>query len=197
MRNAHLLYLLIIALFLPFAAGAQQVRFFDGQYRLPGSLIDRIYQDTHGNLWLTGKSGAIKYSGTTFTRQSLRYPNAPSLPLVKCMEFLDNEKIIFGTSHGMVINDCLNDTIGTLPVIIRDTVFDNCYVSSVVQCKKLGALIVTCSGTGIAAFDLESLKPNKSLTDTLNNLINTRYPGTLSRASAFLPALTAASAAIR
>ena len=50
------------------AVSAQQARFFDSQYQLPGSLIDRIFQDPHGNVWFAGKSGAIKYGGITFTR---------------------------------------------------------------------------------------------------------------------------------
>ncbi|MBR4214706.1 MAG: hypothetical protein IKR94_05255, partial [Bacteroidales bacterium] len=69
MRNVYLLLLILLTTALP--SKAQQVRFFDSQYRLPGSLIDRIFQDPHGNVWFTGKSGAIKYGGMTFSREPL------------------------------------------------------------------------------------------------------------------------------
>ena len=179
MRNVNFLHLVILLILMPLAAGAQQVRFYDSQYRLPGSLIDRIFQDSHGTLWFTGKSGAIKYGGITFTREPLRYRDAPPLPWVKCIEFLDNEKILFGTSRGLVLNDCMKDTFQLMPVYVGGATVENYFVSSMAKCQKLGALLVTCSGNGITALDLVTLEPQKDITDTLNSLINTRYPGSL------------------
>lgn len=177
MRNVYLLLLILLTTALP--SKAQQVRFFDSQYRLPGSLIDRIFQDPHGNVWFTGKSGAIKYGGMTFSREPLRYTNAPTLPWVKCMEFLDGERILFGTSRGLVLNECMTDTFKMLPIYINNTVFDNYFVSSVVKSQKLGAILVTCSGNGIAALDPNTLEPLKPLTDTINQLIDTKFPGAM------------------
>ena len=110
------------------AVPAQQARFFDSQYQLPGSLIDRIFQDPHGNLWFAGKSGAIKYGGITFTREQLRYPNAPTVSWVNCMAFMEDEKILFGTSRGIVLNDCLKDTFQLLPAYVDNEIFDNYFV---------------------------------------------------------------------
>ncbi|MBQ4405667.1 MAG: helix-turn-helix domain-containing protein [Bacteroidales bacterium] len=158
---------------------AQQARFFDSQYQLPGSLIDRIFQDPHGNVWFAGKSGAIKYGGITFTREQLRYANAPSVSWVKCMAFMDDEKILFGTSRGIVLNDCLKDTFQLLPAYVDNEIFDNYFVSSIIKCDKLGVWLATCSGNGITALSAQDLSPNKEITDRLNTLSDTKYPGAL------------------
>ena len=161
------------------AVSAQQARFFDSQYQLPGSLIDRIFQDPHGNVWFAGKSGAIKYGGITFTREQLRYPNAPTVSWVKCMAFMEDEKILFGTSRGIILNDCLKDTFQLVPVYINQSTIDNYFVSSIVKSDKLGVWLATCSGNGITALSLQDLSPNKELTDKLNALCDTKYPGAL------------------
>lgn len=161
------------------AVSAQQARFFDSQYQLPGSLIDRIFQDPHGNVWFAGKSGAIKYGGITFTREILRYANAPTVSWVKCMAFMDDEKILFGTSRGIVLNDCLKDTFMLVPVYINQSTIDNYFVSSIIKSDKLGVWLATCSGNGIAALSDKDLSPDTTTTDKLNALIGTQYPGTL------------------
>ena len=179
MQKSFIIPFIILLLYIPLEGLCQQTRFYDSQYGLPGSLIDRIYQDTHGNVWFTGKCGAIKYGGTMFNREPLLYKNAPTLPWVKCMAFLDNEQILFGTSRGLVLNDCMRDTFKLLPAYVNDTIFDNYFVSSIVKSQKPDALLVTCSGNGITAFSANDLTPIKSLADTLNKLINTRFPGAL------------------
>ena len=161
------------------SASGQQVRFLDEQFNLPGSLIDRIFQDPHGNVWLVGQSGVIKCNGISYNRVPLRYENAPTLPWVRSMAFLDGERIVFGTSRGIVVNECLRDTFYLLPVPMRGQINNYCFVSSIVECKALNALIVTCSGDGIATFDSRTLAPLHELSDTLNNLVKTIYPGVL------------------
>ena len=158
---------------------AQQARFYDSQYQLPGSLIDRVFQDTHGNVWFAGKSGAIKYGGISFQREQLRYAGAPTLSWVKCMAFSDDEKILFGTSRGVVLNDCRKDTFQLLPAYVNHEDVDNYFVSSIINCEKLGVWLVTCSGNGICALSKEDLSPDKDITDTLNSLLATKYPGAL------------------
>ena len=176
MRRLVVFFLIV---FTAITVSAQQARFFDSQYQLPGSLIDRVFQDTHGNLWFAGKSGAIKYGGITFSRFQLRYPNAPTISWVKCMAFLDDEKILFGTSRGIVLNDCLKDTFNLLPVYVDNEVFDNYFVSSIIKCDKLGVWLATCSGNGITALSMENLSSIHDITDTLNALLQTKYPGAL------------------
>ncbi len=161
------------------AVSAQQARFFDSQYQLPGSLIDRIFQDPHGNVWFAGKSGAIKYGGITFTRELLRYANAPTVSWVKCMAFMDDEKILFGTSRGIVLNDCLKDTFQLIPVYVNQSTLDNYFVSSIVKSDKLGVWLATCSGSGMAALSIKDLSPDTEITDKLNSLCDTKYPGAL------------------
>ncbi|MBR4625316.1 MAG: hypothetical protein IKO56_07265, partial [Alphaproteobacteria bacterium] len=82
MQKSLIIPFIILLLYIPLEGLCQQARFYDSQYGLPGSLIDRIYQDTHGNVWFTGKCGAIKYGGTMFNREPLLYQNAPTLPWV-------------------------------------------------------------------------------------------------------------------
>ena len=158
---------------------AQQARFYDSQYQLPGSLIDRVFQDPHGNVWFAGKSGAIKYGGISFQREQLRYADAPTISWVKCMAFLEDEKILFGTSRGLVLNDCLKDTFLLIPAYVNNEVIDNYFVSSIIKSEKLGVWLVTCSGNGICALSVTDLSPNKGITDTLNSMFATQYPGAL------------------
>ncbi|MCQ2975234.1 MAG: helix-turn-helix domain-containing protein [Bacteroidales bacterium] len=174
----HIISILLLLL-CPIIAISQQVKFFDAQYSLPGSLIDRIYQDQNGNIWLLGKSGAIKYDGFLFHRVKHEFTNSPNSPSYRCIYFGENNVTYFGTSRGVIYNDNKNDSSKLIKLSLQDSVINSGFISSMVYCKSLEALIITVSGNGLVALDCKTNTPITNLTQTLNSLCQTIYPGTL------------------
>ena len=175
-KEALTIFLLLFNLGYVFS---QQTIFFDATSNIPGGLIDKVFEDGHGNICLVGKSGVIKFDGIDFSRLVLeRDPSAKISPQVKNM-YLDSLKTYYGTQRGLICVGNYSDSIYRVPLQIGDTVISDGYISSVVKTKNPDVLIATVSGYGLVAIDTKTDKTVKSVTDSLNSIVNTVYPGVL------------------
>lgn len=102
-------------------AFSQEEMFFSSDEHLTSSLINQIYQDREGMIWVATENGLNRYDGAKFTH----YKNNPQDPhsllynYVRCV-FQDNDGHLWiGTSRGVQLYDPTNDNF-SLPATLPD-----------------------------------------------------------------------------
>lgn len=80
----HIAAVVILAIMSAVGAYAQTARVFGTEHALSSSLINQLYQDRNGMMWVTTEDGLCRYDGNKFTT----YRHAPGDPTSLCNNFV-------------------------------------------------------------------------------------------------------------
>ena len=138
---------------------SQSGRLYTSDSQLSSSLINSIYQDSKGYIWIASEDGLNRYDGAKFvTYKHLK--NNPETALnnyVKTIFEDRNKNLFFGFINGLQIYNHATDSFTTILMTTDGVTKMSAHVSSMLH-RKNGDVLVATSGYGI--FKIEFKKQN-------------------------------------
>ena len=164
--------ILLLVYFTHFAGEAQVGKLFTTDSEISSSLINQIYQDNKGYLWIATEDGLNRYDGAKVTiyKQNERDSTSILNNYVKSI-FQDKAgRLYFGFFNGLQYYDYATEEFHYIPIYIGDHYLYRSHVTSFVQ-RQNGDILLTTSGQGIlkiekdgeglAAIQLPNLLPDQ------------------------------------
>jgi signal transduction histidine kinase/ligand-binding sensor domain-containing protein/AraC-like DNA-binding protein len=176
-----LLYLLLtLSLFGNLSFG-QRIRLFNSEQGLPSTLIRNIEGDAEGFIWVATDNGLCRYDGFSFV--SYRHYDDDSLSIssdIVNVIFTDSRKQSWvGTRAGL--QRCNSSNLRFEPFDLHcppdERGFD--YIDPMTEYEPSNLLLVSISGWGIMAYDLDTHEPDTVMVRWLNSVVGTNFPGNL------------------
>lgn len=158
------------------AIKAQGDRLFTADNELSSSMINHIYQDKEGLIWIATEDGLNRYDGAKFMVYREMVKDAPSSNFVT-YTFEDSHKRLFiGTLDGVLLHDKATGSFQKIPFSLHTNPHMNAHVTCIME-RRDGDILVGTTNHG--AFQLKAegdslyLKQDISLAPSLS--INTLY----------------------
>ncbi|MBF4470551.1 hybrid sensor histidine kinase/response regulator transcription factor [Flavobacterium sp. HJJ] len=150
---------IIIALFISCRVQSQSGILYTSDSQLSSSLINSMYQDSKGYIWIATEDGLNRYDGAKFVIYKRRKNTAGTVHnnYIKSIFEDRNKNLFFGFIDGLQIYNHATDSFTDVPMTGNtDTKFSP-HVSCMIQ-RKNGDILVGSSGYGI--FKIDSKKKN-------------------------------------
>ncbi len=182
MKLLKIKLLLFFLLLLSQLLYGQRIRLYNSEEGLPNSLINRVYQDNRGFIWIATENGVSYFDGMRFTtfRHDRNKPGSIGSDLVKVI-FADSRGTCWvGTSNGLQIFDYEHNVFRDVPV--QDTLLAVAgaqYISAILESPDNEKILVSMSGRGIVVFDAKTHTYDFENTAVFNNLLPTRFVGNM------------------
>ena len=108
--------LFLILLFIPIAMLGQAGKLFTADSQLSSSLINKVYQDANGMIWIATEDGLNRYDGAKFTtyRHEDGNPHSLSHNYVRTIFSDSHGRIFRGTYSGLQMYDIAADCFSEL-----------------------------------------------------------------------------------
>jgi signal transduction histidine kinase/ligand-binding sensor domain-containing protein/DNA-binding response OmpR family regulator len=137
------------------SAFAQNGKYYSTETGLSSSLINSIYQDSKGFIWISTEYGLNRFDGLTFTVYRHVQHDSASINnnYVRCVFENASQRLLVGTIAGLMEYDWARDCFHAIP-LIREGETVQTHVMSFIE-TDYGDVWITTSGQG-----LFSLKPN-------------------------------------
>jgi len=142
-------YILLQILFL-FCGYAQNGRVFSVDSELSSSLINDIYQDHKGYIWIATEDGLNKYDGAKFVIYKRNVQDSTSIlnNYVKSIYEDENKNLYFGFFNGLQIYDHGTDTFKQIQLSTDEENTYDAHVTSITQ-RVTGEILIGTSGRGV------------------------------------------------
>jgi len=167
----RLLIILLICLY--HKSYSQSGRIFSADSELTSSLINDIYTDHKGFIWIATEDGLNKYDGAKFVNYKHEKKDSTSIlnNYVKTIFEDNNNNLYFGFFNGLQIYDHGTDSFKQIPLSPENNETYDAHVKSIIQ-KENGSILIGTSGQGIF-----TLKKNDHgiYSEHLPNLIPTSF----------------------
>ncbi|PHR99416.1 MAG: hybrid sensor histidine kinase/response regulator [Leeuwenhoekiella sp.] len=164
-----------ILLHVPFvlSLSAQNGRIFSSDSELSSSLINAIYQDHKGYVWIATEDGLNKYDGAKFVTYKKNAQDSTSLlnNYVKSIFEDDKNNLYFGFFNGLQIYDHATDSFKQIPLSINEEYTYDAHVTNITQ-RKTGEILIGTSGRGV--FRLQK-NGDDFLAENLPNFLPTAF----------------------
>lgn len=118
MKNIFIFYLLCLCLSLP--CYGQEGKMFTVDRELSSSMLNKIYQDRDGIIWIATEDGLNRYDGAKFIvyRNEKDNPNSLLSDYVRTL-FEDSQgRLFIGSLNGLQIYDRATDSFTTIPMYL-------------------------------------------------------------------------------
>lgn len=149
MLKGQFLFLLTILIIGNYGAFAQDDKLFSSERELSSSLVNNIYQDKYGIIWISTEDGLTRYDGAKFVSIKHRYRDTTSLlnNYVRFVKEFKNFNMVIGTLTGIQILDHKSKIFKNVTAFNgNDTVTIN---PSSAALLNDSVLIVATSGVGL------------------------------------------------
>lgn len=144
------LILLIAFIGLSISLHAQSSKLFSTDMELSNSLVNQVYQDRNGIIWIATEDGLNRYDGSKFSiyRNEDKNPNSPLHNYVR--SFLEDSRGNFyiGYFAGLQCYDRATDTYTKIPLMLQIGGSFDAYISTMIE-RKNGQILIATSGHGI------------------------------------------------
>lgn len=157
MKNT-ILYLICLFLFSNLCY-AQEGRMFTVDKELSSSMINKVYQDQDGIIWIATEDGLNRYDGAKFTvyKHDKRNPNSLLNNYVRVLYEDSRKRLFVGSLKGLQIYDRETDMFTTIPMKFINGGKAEANISSIIE-RKNGEILVGTSGHNL--FSLETQGDN-------------------------------------
>lgn len=128
----------------------QEGRLFTSDTQLSSSLVNQVYQDKNGFIWIATRNGFDRYDGSQFqTFHKTRKPGSMLSEHVTCMLEDAAGHLLVGMDKGLQAYDEDTGRFRTIPFIInKEDTLKACHVMSILQVRN-GDVWVSTSGFGM------------------------------------------------
>lgn len=123
---------------------------FTADKELSSSMINQVYADKRGFIWVATEYGLSKYNGSKFITYKHNRKDSTSLldNYVRTL-FEDSQNNFYvGTIKGLQRYNYLTDQFTTIPILDSDHSVINAHIMSIVECSD-NSLLVSTSGAGL------------------------------------------------
>ena len=191
MRTLLSLFLLFFSLY----CYGQSGKLFTVDRELSNSMINTIYQDKNGVIWIATEEGLNRYDGAKFSIYKHEDENENSLIDNHVNILFEDSKghFFIGTLRGLQLHDTATDLFTEIPLNYEDGSNTHSHITQILE-RKNGDVLIATSGHGIYSIkfmndhpvaipveiDLPSLFINQMFEDSKRNLwISTEGKGLL------------------
>ena len=135
MKSKSILFLILLCV--STVLSAQNSKLFTADRELSSSLINKIYQDRNGMIWVATEDGLNRYDGTKFSIYKQESENDNSLVhnLVRCLLEDDKGNLLIGCYNGIQMYNSATDEF-TLPAIRESGERFFCNINMIMQRKN-------------------------------------------------------------
>ncbi len=144
------LLILLLCLLTPIAGRAQTGRLFTVDKELSSSLINCIYQDKDGIIWIGTEDGLNRYDGAKFTiyKHDKGDPHSLRHNYVRCLFEDSHGRCFVSTLGGLQSYDAATDCFTDIPLITSkgEMVWSN--VGAIME-RRNGSVLIGTSGKGL------------------------------------------------
>ncbi|MDL2291668.1 response regulator [Bacteroides sp. OttesenSCG-928-F21] len=165
-----------ILLFLGLNANAQTGKFYSTDKELSNSLINKVYQDRKGFVWVATENGLNKFDGVRFTiyKHNEKDPLSLKNNYVRTMYEDSHGNFWIGCINGLQLYDRSTESFSDVNVY-RNVGKVNPHITSIVE-RTNGEVWMTTSGQGIIAIKQEEGKAFEvSMKTELSQKMNSIY----------------------
>lgn len=175
MKNPLLFLLLLI---FSFKCYAQPGKLFTVDKELSNSIINSIYQDKRGYIWIATEDGLNCYDGAKFSVFRHAENDKRTLPddNVKILFEDNHDHFLVGTIRGLSLYDPATDCFLEIPLKDVNGEIIKAHITMIIE-RKNGELLISTSGSGIYSLSFDGTNPrivrwNKKVP---SNFINSIY----------------------
>lgn len=163
----------IIMVFLSIPVMGQKGTFFSSDSDLSSSLINQIYQDKKGIVWISTEDGLNRFDGVKFTIYKHNPLDSTSIKNNYVQTILEDNSNRFwvGCSNSLQLYIRSTDAFTEIP-LKRDGQRVHAHIKSIIECRN-GDILVATSGQGI--FILERGEVDFRADILLNNLVGSLF----------------------
>jgi ligand-binding sensor domain-containing protein/signal transduction histidine kinase/DNA-binding response OmpR family regulator len=164
---------IIISLLISCQAQSQSGILYTSDLQLSSSLINSMYQDSKGYIWIATEDGLNRYDGAKFVNYKHRKNTAGTVlnNYIKSIFEDKNKNLFFGFVDGLQIYNHATDSFSEVPMTDSANTKLNPHASCMIQ-RKNGDLLVGSSGYGIFKIDCTKKFP-------VANHLNIQIPTTM------------------
>lgn len=143
------LFIFFLLYFTVVCANAQYSRLFTVENGLSSTLINNLYQDSRGNIWISTGYGLNKYDGAKFVKYISEVSDSTTLLSNNVYYVFENADSLFVLSTGgLQVYDYSTDSFRTL------LYSGNGYNNKCIIKRKDGTILIGTSGYGIKILDI-------------------------------------------
>lgn len=150
---------LLLSLLLLFAhvAHGQSGRLFSVDHELTSSMINHVYQDHYGMIWMATEDGLNRYDGAKFISYKKDKQDSSSLlhNYVKLLFEDHNKKLYVGFFNGLQTYNHATETFNEIPLYLENGKKFPSHVTSILE-RKNGDILIGSSGHGIFVLNKDS-----------------------------------------
>lgn len=149
------LYLICLFLFSSLCY-AQEGKMFTVDKELSSSMINKVYQDHDGIIWIATEDGLNRYDGAKFTvyKYDKENPNSLSNNYVRILYEDSRQRLFVGNLKGIQIYDRETELFTTIPMkfINKDRAEAN--ISAIIE-RQNGEILIGTSGHGLFSLEVQ------------------------------------------
>jgi ligand-binding sensor domain-containing protein/signal transduction histidine kinase/DNA-binding response OmpR family regulator len=145
---------------------SQSGRLYTSDVNLSSSLINKVYQDSKGYIWIATEDGLNRYDGTRFIiyRQKKNDPASLYNNYIKSIFEDKNKNLFFGFINGLQIFNHATDSFREVSLVDNQNKKIKAHVSCIMQ-RKNGDVLIGTSGYGIF---IMNIKKSKTIAKTID-----------------------------
>lgn len=145
------LFIFSLLCLIMYCANAQYSRLFTVENGLSSSLINNLYQDSRGSIWISTGYGLNKYDGAKFVKYMSEAGDSSALLSNDVYSvFEDGDNLFVLSTGGLQMYDYSSDSFRTL------LHSDNRYNNKCIMKRKDGTILIGTSGYGIKTLETAS-----------------------------------------
>ncbi|WP_281310092.1 two-component regulator propeller domain-containing protein [Flavobacterium flavigenum] len=148
--------IILILLLIPVGLRSQSGKLYTSDSQLSSSLINSIYQDSKGYIWIASEDGLNRYDGAKFITYK-HIKNNPGSVLnnyVKTIFEDRNKNLFFGFINGLQVYNHATDSFSNILITDNTVTKMSPHVSCMLH-RKNGEVLVGTSGYGIFKIDFK------------------------------------------
>lgn len=168
----HITFALLIMLTMGILPAKAQIgRFYSTDRELSNSLINHVYQDKRGFIWISTEDGLNKFDGNRFTiyKQQSNNPTGLSMSYVKSVFEDSQNRFWVSCLNAIQLYDRATDTFRTIPFHLKQGITPP-HTSGIVE-RKNKEIWISTLGQGIMRLEGDTFVPM----DKLNTLIDSYF----------------------
>ena len=168
----------LLLIFLSFSGYAQSGKLFSVDKELSSSLINDVFQDKYGLIWIATEDGLNRYDGSKFTiyKQNDRDGGGLLNNYIRIINEDKKGRLLIGYFNGLQKYDYATDTFRDIPIMLESGYEYSSHVLSILE-RKNGDILIGTSGQGLLKLTGagDELKAMQDSRQSPSNFINYMY----------------------
>ncbi|WP_197051669.1 hybrid sensor histidine kinase/response regulator transcription factor [Salegentibacter sp. Hel_I_6] len=151
--------MLLVFLLIPLLCQGQIGKLFSTDTELSSSLINQIYQDNKGYIWIATEDGLDRYDGAKVSIFKQEKQDSTSILNNYVKSIFQNTKgtLYFGFFNGLQYFDHATEEFHQIPLLIENDFIYPAHVTGIIE-RKNGEILISSSGQGIFKLEQENGK---------------------------------------